>query len=120
MTNAVRDGDVSTALDCLDQLLRAGEAPPKLLGGINFVFKKFSQATEHSRTGTPLNVALKQSGVFPRDQDAAARYLRRIGRPKAEKILGRLLQADADLKGGSRLPDRLQMERLLLDLAGAT
>jgi len=120
MTGAVRDGDVSLALTCLDQLLTAGEAPQKLLGGINFVFKKFAHATEHSRTGTPLPAALKQSGVFPRDVDAAGRYLRRIGRPKAEKILGRLLQADADLKGGSRLPDRLQMERLLLDLAGKT
>lgn len=120
MTNAVRDGDVSLALTCLDQLLTAGEAPPKLLGGITFVFRKFAHATEHSRTGTPLNVALKQSGVFPRDVDAAGRYLRRIGRPKAEQILSRLLQADADLKGGSRLPDRLQMERLLLDLAGKT
>ena len=120
MTNAVRDGDVSVALTCLDQLLTAGEAPQKLLGGINFVFKKFSRATEVSRTGTPLNVALKQSGVFPRDVDASARYLRRIGRPRAELILGRLVQADADLKGASRLPDRLQMERLLLDLAGTT
>ena len=120
MTNAVRDGNVSLALTCLDQLLTAGEAPAKLLGGINFVFKKFSHATEHSRTGTPLNVALKQSGIFPRDLDAAGRYLRRIGRPRAERILAILLQADADLKGASRLPDRLKMERLLLDLAGTT
>ena len=120
MTGAVRDGDVSLALSCLDQLLTAGEAPQKLLGGVNFVFKKLTRATEVSRTGTPLNAALKQCGVFPRDVDASARYLRRIGRPRAETLLARLLQADADLKGASRLPDRLQMERLLLDLAGAT
>ncbi len=120
MTGAVRDGDVSTALKCLDQLLTAGEAPQKLLGGVNFVFRKFVQATERSRSGTPLNVALKDCGVFPRDIDATARYLRRIGRPRAEQILARLVQADANLKGASRLPDRLQMERLLLDLAGTT
>jgi DNA polymerase III subunit delta len=120
MTNAVRDGNVSLALSCLNQLLTAGEAPQKLLGGIGFVFRKLAQATELSRTGTPLNAALRDSGVFPRDVDPATRYLRRIGRPRAEKILSRLLQADADLKGGSRLPERLQMERLLLDLAGKT
>jgi DNA polymerase-3 subunit delta len=120
MTGAVRDGDVSLALTCLDQLLTAGEAPQKLLGGINFVFKKLTRATEISRAGTPLNVALKQSGVFPRDVDASASFLRRIGRPRAEKLLARLVQADSDLKGASRLPDRLQMERLLLDLSGTT
>ncbi|MCA9073594.1 MAG: DNA polymerase III subunit delta [Planctomycetaceae bacterium] len=120
MTNAVRDGNVAVALQCLDQLLNAGEAAPKLLGGINFVFRKLAQATERSRTGVPLNVALKESGVFPRDIDATDRYLRRIGRPRAEQILARLLRADADLKGASRDPDRLQMERLLLDLAGTT
>ncbi|MGD9855679.1 MAG: DNA polymerase III subunit delta [Planctomycetaceae bacterium] len=120
MTNAVRDGNVGLALKCLDQLLTAGEAPQKLLGGLNYVFRKFAQATERTRSGVPLNVALKDCGVFPRDGDAASRYLLRIGRLRAEHILSRLLQADADLKGASRLPDRLQMERLLLDLAGTT
>jgi DNA polymerase-3 subunit delta len=120
MTDAVRDGNVALALKCLDQLLTAGEAPQKLLGGINYVFRKFARATERSRAGTPLNVALKESGVFPRDFAAAEHYLRRIGRPRAERILPRLVQADADLKGASRLPNRLQMERLLLDLAGPT
>lgn len=120
MTNAIRDGNVSLALNCLDQLLTAGEAPQKLLGGIGFVFKKFSRATEISRKGAPLNAALKQSGIFPRDVDASARYLRRIGRARAEKILSRLVQADANLKGASRLPDRLQMEHLVLELSGTT
>ena len=65
-------------------------------------------------------MALKDSGVFPRDIEATVRYLRRIGRPRAERILGRLVQADSDLKGESRTSDRLQMERLVLDLAGTT
>lgn len=120
MTDAIRDGNVGFALKCLDQLLAAGEAPPKLLGGLNYVFRKYAQATERSRSGIPLNVALKDSGVFPRDFDATARYLRRLGRPRAERILARLVQADADLKGASRIPERMQMERLILDLAGAT
>jgi DNA polymerase-3 subunit delta len=120
MTDAVRDGNIALALKCLDQLLTAGEAPQKLLGGINYVFRKFARATDLSRGGMPINVALKESGVFPRDIDAAVRYLRRLGRPRAERLLSRLVQADADLKGASRLPNRLQMERLLLDLAGTT
>ncbi len=120
MTNAVRDGDLSVALSCLDQLLVSGEAPQKILGGISFVFRKVAHATEQARQGATLNTALRECGVFPRDVDASVSYLRRIGRAWAEKMTGRLLQADADLKGNSRLPERLQLERLLVDLAQRT
>ena len=119
MLDAVRDGDPGTALGCLEKLLTAGEAGPKLLGGVSFVFRKLADATERSREGVQLPAALKDAGVFFRDIEKAERYLRRVKRPRAEKILARLLKADSDLKGGSQLSDRLQMELLLLWLAGA-
>jgi len=119
MLDAVRDGDPGTALGCLEKLLTAGEAGPKLLGGVSFVFRKLADATERSREGVQLPAALKDAGVFFRDIEKAERYLRRVKRPRAEKILARLLKADSDLKGGSQLSDRLQMELLLLWLSGA-
>jgi DNA polymerase-3 subunit delta len=118
MTNAVRDGHVADALAALEQLLEAGEPPLKLLGGISFVFRKYAWATERARH-VPLETALKEAGVFPQDQRAAAAYLRRIGREKAEHLLTALITADTGLKGASRLPDRLQLEWLLLRLCGA-
>ncbi len=118
MLDAVRDNQPGVALACLEKLLTAGEAGPKLLGGISFVFRKLADATERSREGVPLAAALKDAGVFFRDIDNAERYLRRVKRPRAERILARLLKADSDLKGGSHLSDRLQMELLLLWLAG--
>ena len=117
MTDAVRDGDLGFAIDALDQLLTAGEAPQKLLGGISYVFKKFAQATELSRSGS-LDQALRQAGVFPQVVAPSQSYLRRIGRPNAERILNHLLEADAGIKGGSRLPERIQLEKLLLELSG--
>ena len=118
MTNAVRDGDVSTAISCLSKLLHAGEAAPKILGGLIYVFKKFAIATERSRRSVPLREALKDAGVFPRDFDSSERYLKRLGRRRADQLFARLADADRDLKGGSRLPDRLQLEQLLLWLSG--
>lgn len=118
MIHAIRDGHVDLALSCLQKLLYAGEAPPKILGGINYVFKKIAHATELSRRGTPLPKALKDAGVFYKEIDATQQYLRRIRRPRAERIVRRLALADTNLKGGSRLPDRLQMEQLVLWLAG--
>jgi DNA polymerase-3 subunit delta len=118
MTDSVRDGRSASALQALEKLMAAGEAPQKILGGINYVFRKYSRATELSRQGVPLRTALQQAGVFPRDVEAAEGYLRRIGRPRAERILTWLVEADGGLKGGSRVAERLQLEQLLLKLGG--
>jgi DNA polymerase-3 subunit delta len=118
MTDAIRDASPAAALRALEKLLTAGEPAPKILGGLNYVFRKYARATELSRRGTPLRAALQQAGVFPRDIDSTERYLRRIGRQRAEYIVALLLQADNGLKGGSRLSERLQLEQLLLRLCG--
>jgi DNA polymerase-3 subunit delta len=41
-----------------------------------------------------------------------------LGRVKAEQLLQRLVNTDAGLKGASRIPERFQLERLLIELAG--
>ena len=119
MTDAIRDGRLGDAVTALDKLLNSGESPHRILGGIAYVFRKMSVATELSRTGVQLNAALKQAGAFPNEYDPAGRYLKRIGRPKAAKIASWLLETETGLKGGSRMPERSQMELLLVRLAGA-
>lgn len=119
MTDAVRDGRTSDALTALDKLLNSGESPHRILGGIAYVFRKLSIATELTRTGVPLNAALKQAGAFPNEYEPAGRYLKRIGRPRAARIASWLQETETGLKGGSRLPERSQIELLLVRLAGA-
>jgi len=119
MIDAIRDGRPGVALNCLAKLLYAGEPAPKILGGINFVFRKLATAAEISRKSGALQPALKEAGVFPRDIPHAERYLRRIQRHRAEAILETLVRVDANLKGGSRLPEQLQLEQLILWLCGA-
>lgn len=120
MTDAIRDGRLGDALTALDKLLNSGESPHRILGGIAYVFRKMSVATELTRTGVPLNAALKQAGAFPNEYEPAGRYLKRIGRPRAARIASWLLETETGLKGGSRLPERNQIELLLVRLAGAT
>jgi DNA polymerase-3 subunit delta len=117
MTDGVRDGQLPRALRALHELLQAGEPGPKLLGGIAFVFRKLAWATEQARS-LPLDAALKQAGVFPRDLSPATAYLRRLGYARASRLLEALVQADSRLKGASRLPERVVLERLLLRLGG--
>ncbi len=117
MTDSVREGRVPDALEALHQLLHDGEAPLKLLGGIGFVFRKLALATDLARR-MPLNDALKEAGVFPRDLGLATSYLKRIGRDRAERMITTLVKTDSGLKGSNRLPDQIQLERLLIELSG--
>tara|TARA_R110002095_G_scaffold194927_2_gene173390 strand:+ start:9995 stop:11011 length:1017 start_codon:yes stop_codon:yes gene_type:complete len=118
MTGAIRDGNIGSALRYLDNLLVAGEAPQKILGGLTFVWRKYFKAAQLAVQGTPLKQALKEAGVFPRDIDPSDRYLRRLNRQRAEKISHWLLETDLNLKGNSRLAPRLELERLLFLLSG--
>lgn len=118
MTDAVRDGKLDQALIHLDKLLVSGEAPQRILGGIGYVFRKYAQATERALHTPSLQTALKEAGVFPREFGASSAYLRRIGRPRAEAITNRLLEADGNMKGNSRTPERIILEHLLVQLSG--
>jgi DNA polymerase-3 subunit delta len=118
MLDALRDGHPGRALELLDNLLNAGEPPLKLLGGISFVFRKYSEAAEWARQGQSLGQALRQSKVFPNAIEPSGKFLRNMGRPNAEKILARLMTADGDLKGRSATPPNVRMEQLLIELSG--
>jgi DNA polymerase-3 subunit delta len=118
MLDAVRDGQLSTALEYLDKLLISGEPAVKLLGGIGWMFRPVAKATELSRQGQPLSEALVASGAKPFNVQPLTAYLKRIGRPRAERILQHLLAADINLKSSSGYSDRMILERLLLELAG--
>ena len=119
MVDALQEGNLGAALQDLDKLLAAGEAPQMILGGVSYVYRKLAVATELSRQGVNLNAALKQAGVFWSSVDPSARYLKRIGRPRAERFHELLLAADAGMKGSSRLPERVILESLLIQLSGA-
>ncbi len=117
MLDAVRDGQVGQAIGLLDKLLAAGEAPMKLLGGINFTYRRIAKATEISRHGMPLADALKSAGMQPFVVGKIVSYMRRIGRPRAERIYGWLADAEMDLEEAA-LSDRAVLEQLLLRLGG--
>lgn len=116
MLDAVRDGEIDAVLKYLGDLLEAGEAPQKLLGGITFSYRKLAKAVELSRMGTPLGPAMKDAGVYFRDAGAYEAYLRRVTRKRAELFLLALQETDSGLKGGSALNERTQMEQLLVRL----
>lgn len=118
MLGDLRGGDLGSALIELDRLLRAGEAPQRILGGILFVYRKLSAAAAAARAGTPLPAAVRAAGVFPKEQSEAAAYLSRLGPRAASRFLEHIADADAAFRGREKLPDRIVLERLLVQLAG--
>ena len=118
MLDAVRDGHPGHAIEALEKLLKSGEAPQKILGGVTFVFRKFAEATERARTGTSLRDAIASAGVFSNAIGPAESYLRRIGFERASRILHLLVEADSEMKGGSRTDPAILLERLFVRLAG--
>ena len=118
MLDAVRDGHPGKAIESLDKLLKSGESPQKVLGGVTFTFRKFAEATERARTGTPLREAISAAGVFSNAIGSGEAYLRRIGFERASRILQWLIEADTEMKGGSRVDPAIQLERLFVRLSG--
>lgn len=121
MVDALIAGNPGQALVCLDKLLAAREAPLMILGGLAFKFRQLTQATEMARLGTKLPLALQKAGVWRNNLEAAEKYLRRIGRPRAESIAGQILDVRESLGGskGSLSPaqQRIVLETLLIRLS---
>jgi DNA polymerase-3 subunit delta len=118
MTGALQTGQLGVALEHLDKLLASGEAPQRILGGINHVYRRLIRAAEAARASSNLAQALRQAGVFPKEIPISERYLRALGRSRVDDFSRLLLEADGNLKASSRVPERLILEQLLMRLSG--
>jgi DNA polymerase III subunit delta len=120
IAGAVRRGRTGEALDLLDKLLNAGESPHKITAGLTFVFRRLAQAVERVREGAPLDTAVREVGVFPREAAESSAYLKRLGRGEALRLYSRLLEADINLKGGLTIDEREILETLVVTLGGTS
>jgi DNA polymerase-3 subunit delta len=109
-------GETAQALEMLDRLLVAGEAPVALLAAMATQLRRLAKAARLMLDGTPLSPALAEAGIpaWPRAQDEARAQLRHLGRDRLLKLFDWLLETDLGLKGSSELLPRTQLERLLV------
>lgn len=116
--DAVAEGRMAEALRLLDRQFEQGEAPMMVLGAFNMQLRRLAQAARLAIQGTPLRGALAQVGVPPFAVENAAKQLSRIGRERAARLYDRLLEVNLGFRGGNPLPERTQLERFLLRMAG--
>lgn len=123
MLDLAMDGNVPDALRQVDRLLSSGEVPIGLLGMISASLRKLAAATrlilqaEAAGRKVAVGPALQKAGVKPFVMQRAERQLRRLGRQRGSQLYRWLLETDLDLKGGSQMPPRLVLERLIVRLA---
>ncbi len=110
-------GKVADALGLLDHLLSQGEEPLKLLAAFGWQLRKLAQAARLHWQGATLPTALQEAGFNQWAARSAEQQLRHLGRARLEKLFDWLLEVDLGLKGGSGLPPRTLLERLVLRLA---
>jgi DNA polymerase-3 subunit delta len=79
--------------------------------------RRLAQAARLSSRGQPLGAALQQVGVPPFAVKGCEQQLRHLGRDRANQLFDWLLDTDLGLKGGSQLPPRTVLERLVIRLA---
>jgi DNA polymerase-3 subunit delta len=115
--DAIGAGQSAAALAILDRLLDQGEDPMRILGAFSMQLRRLAQAARLALLGSPLSVALAEVGVPPFGIKGCEQQLKHLGRQRATQLYDWLLETDQGVKGGSQLPPRTLLERLVLRMA---
>jgi DNA polymerase-3 subunit delta len=115
--DAIGAGKLDEALALLDRLLDQGEDPLRILGAFSMQLRRLAQVGRLQQQGRSLAAALEQAGVLPFQARGVEQQLRHLGRRRTDRLYDWLLQVNSGLKGGSQLPARTLLERLVIQLA---
>ncbi len=115
--DAIGAGRPGEALIILDRLFDQGEDALAILAALGWQLRRLAKVAGLSRQGIPLYAAMERAGVQAFAQQGIERQLQYLGREGAGRLYDWLLDADVGLKGGSQLPERTLLERLVVQLA---
>lgn len=117
--DAVGEGKPGDALSILEDLFAEGEDPMAVLGPLTAQLRKLAAVGRLTATGLPLGPAMDAAGVpkWEKARVSCEKQLRHLGRRRLEKLTGWLADINLGLKGGNPLPERVQVERLVVQLA---
>jgi DNA polymerase-3 subunit delta len=105
------------AMEFLDRLLRDGEEPIKIVGGIAWMYRKLIEASELKGVTNGWQ-ASRALGMNPAQAELALQNARRISKPRLLAGLHALRTSDDRLKGSGTEP-RTVMEFLVTELTAA-
>jgi DNA polymerase-3 subunit delta len=117
--DAIGEGKAGEALSILEELFADGNDPMGVLAPLTFQLRKLANVARLTASGIPLSTAMDTAQVA-KWEDARVKFekqLRHLGRRRLEKLSEWLVEINLGLKGGNPLPERVQVERLVVLLA---
>jgi len=114
---AIGNGRTKEALIIVDRLLEQGQDPLAVLAPLSWQLRGLAKAGRLNQQGVPLARAIERAGFWPSKRPEVELQMRHLGRRRLSRLYDWLLEANSGLKGGSQLPGRTILERLVLQLA---
>ena len=118
--DAVGEGKPGAALSILEELFAEGEDPMAVLGPLTAQLRKLALVARlHIGEGQALGPAMDAAKVpgWDKARISFEKQLKHLGRRRLEKLTDWLVEINLGLKGGNPLPERVQVERLVVLLA---
>jgi len=117
--DAIGEGKPSVALGILEDLFAEGEDPMAVLGPLTAQLRKLAAVGRIYAETKQLGPAMDAVGVptWPRARQSFERQLKWLGQRRLDQLTAWLVEINLGLKGGNPLPERAQVERLIVKLA---
>lgn len=117
--DAIGDGKPGEALSILEDLFADGEDPMAILGPMTSQLRKLAAVGRLTAEGMPLGPAMNAAKVptWEKARSSFERQVKHLGRRRIDKLTEWLTEINLGLKGGNPLPERVQVERLVVMLA---
>lgn len=115
--DAVGEGRAGEALSILEELFAEGEDPMALLGPLTWQLRQLALVGRLISEGQALGPAMGAAKVPPFRRQGFERQLRHLGMRRLGMLTDWLVEINLGLKGGNALPERVQVERLVVKLA---
>jgi DNA polymerase-3 subunit delta len=117
--DAIGDGNATEALNILEDLFAEGEDPMAVLGPMTAQLRKLAAVGRLTAEGMPLGPAMNAAKVptWEKARTSFEKQLKHLGRRRLGRLTEWLTEINLGLKGGNPLPERVQVERLIVMLA---
>jgi len=118
--DAIGEGKPGEALSILEALFAEGEDPMAILGPLTASLRRLALVARLVELeGLALGPAMDAAGVpkWDKIRIATERQLKHLGGRRLKKLTDWLVEINLGVKGGNPLPERVQVERLIVMLA---
>jgi DNA polymerase III subunit delta len=117
--DSIGDNKPDQALEILREVFEQGDDPFRVLGALSSQIRKLAQVARLYDRTKDIETALSEGGIpaWPQARDNARKQLKHLGATRLNELYTWLLETDLGMKGDCPLPNRLQVERLLVRLA---